>query len=145
MALPDDYMPALELLAEVFGDYHRRTGGHAVLVGGAATAIYTDGVFPSADFDIVAAASDVFNEILLAHGFQREERTGRLRMRFYHPDHPRYGFQQGDPPTEYRGHDRRSAWAVCGGVAGRRLPGFGKPSCFSGSPMNWIVTTFFDV
>src|SRR5260370_29728529 len=94
MALPDDYMPALELLAKVFEEYHRRTGGHAVRGGGAATAIYTAGAFPSADFDMVAAASDVFDEILLAHGFRREERTGRLRMGFCHPDHPRYGFQQ---------------------------------------------------
>ena len=104
MALPDDYMPALELLAKVFEEYHRRTGGHAALVGGAATAIYTAGAFPSADFDIVAAASDVFDEILLAHGFRREERTGRLRMGFYHPDHPRTassrslgGFLTGSP------------------------------------------------
>ena len=28
MALPDDYMPALERLAKVFEESHRRTGGH---------------------------------------------------------------------------------------------------------------------
>ena len=56
MSLPDDYIAALERLAFAFTSYRQRTGGTAVLVGGAATAIYTAGQFPSADFDIVAAA-----------------------------------------------------------------------------------------
>ncbi len=49
MALPDGYIAALEQLGTAFQTYYQRTGHHAVLVGGAATAIYTAGAFPSGD------------------------------------------------------------------------------------------------
>lgn len=47
----------------------------------------------SGDFDVVAADADQFNAAMLAQGFQREDRGGRLLRGFYHPDHPRYGFE----------------------------------------------------
>jgi hypothetical protein len=94
MALPEGYLTVLERLGRVFGAYHQHTGDRAVLVGGAATVIYTAGTFLSADFDIVASASDAFDVALIAEGFRREERTGHLMVGFYHPDHPEYGFQQ---------------------------------------------------
>ena len=94
MPLPDDYLAALERLAFAFTTYRERTGGTAVLVGGAATAIYTAGQFPSADFDVVAANDCAFEEAMAEHGFQREDRSGHLLIGFYHPEHPGYGFQQ---------------------------------------------------
>lgn len=93
MPLPDDYIAALERLALVFNDYHRRTGSRAVLVGGAAAAIYTAGRFPSGDFDVVAAWDDAFEIAMLDHGFLREDQPGFLKLGFYHPGHPGYGFQ----------------------------------------------------
>lgn len=98
MSLPDDYIAALERLAFAFTSYRQRTGGAAVLVGGAATAIYTGGQFPSADFDVVAVGDQQFNAAMAEHGFQREDRPGHLLIGFYHPDHPGYGFQQVSGP-----------------------------------------------
>jgi len=93
MPLPDDYMAALEQLAAVFSEYHEVTGWTAVLVGGAAAAIYTDGQFPSGDFDIVAAGTDALDKLMVKHGFIPEDRQGYLHVGFYHPRHPGYGFQ----------------------------------------------------
>lgn len=94
MPLQEDYIAALELLSLVFTDYRSATGGDAVLVGGAATAIYTAGLFPSGDFDIVAAWDAEFDRAILSHGFKAEDRSGQLKIGYYHPDHPSYGFQQ---------------------------------------------------
>jgi hypothetical protein len=94
MPLPDTYIAALERLGLVFASYHRMTGGDAVLVGGAAVAILTAGMFPSADFDVVASADPEFETSMAEHGFLREDRPGYLRIGFYHLDHPGYGFQQ---------------------------------------------------
>jgi hypothetical protein len=74
--------------------YRNATGGDAVLVGGAATAIYTGGLFPSGDFDIVAAWDEEFDKAMLSHGFRAEDRSGHLRIGYYHPDHPGYGRAQ---------------------------------------------------
>jgi hypothetical protein len=94
MPLPDDYIAALETLSLVFTSYRNATGSDAVLVGGAATAIYTAGLFPSGDFDIVAARDEAFDQVMLSHGFRAEDRSGHLLVGYYHPDHPAYGFQQ---------------------------------------------------
>ncbi len=94
MALPQDYVAALMALSRVFGTYFERTGHHAVLVGGASVAIYTDGQFPSGDFDVVAASGRVFRAAMLAHGFVPETRIGKLRIGYHHPDHPGYGYQE---------------------------------------------------
>ena len=94
MALPASYIAALARLGRVFQAYRARTGHTAVPVGGAATAIYTAGMFPSGDFDVVAANGAGFDAVMVGHGFIREHRAGRLLIGFYHPDHPEYGFQQ---------------------------------------------------
>lgn len=94
MPLANDYILALEKLSLVFATYQALTGGVAVLVGGAAAAIYTAGQFPSGDFDVVAVADDGFKEAMVKHGFLPEDRQGYLLIGFYHPDHPEYGFQQ---------------------------------------------------
>jgi hypothetical protein len=94
MPLPDDYMAILEQLAKAFTNYREQTGAEAVLVGGAATAIYTAGQFRSADFDVVAADDIAFRAALLAHGFLPEDENGHLLGGFYHPNFPRYGVEQ---------------------------------------------------
>lgn len=98
MPLPDSYIAALTHLGRAFQAYQARTGDSAVLVGGAATAIYTAGMFPSGDFDVVAASDSAFDAIMVEHGFVKEHRAGRLLLGFYHPDHPEYGFQQVTEP-----------------------------------------------
>lgn len=94
MPLPDDYLPAVEALGRVFATYAHAKGHSPVLVGGAAAALFTDGAFLSGDFDIVAASDNAFDEAMRAHGFRREDRHGKLHVGWYHPGHPRYGFQQ---------------------------------------------------
>ena len=98
MALPPSYRAILDCLARACLSYRQRTGGNAVLVGGAATALYTSGAFPSFDFDVVAGMNEEFAAAMLQHGFKREDRPGHLLVGFYHPDHPGYGVQQVTPP-----------------------------------------------
>lgn len=88
------YVAALALLGRVFRRYEAATGSPAILVGGAAAALYTAGRFPSADFDIVAAHDVAFHAAMLAEGGIPEGRHGRLLIGYYHPAHPAYGFQQ---------------------------------------------------
>ncbi len=92
-SLSPEYVAALLALGRVCEAYRQRVGANAYLVGGAAVAIFTDGTFHSADFDLVVAADDAFHEILLAHGFVPEDRQGKLRVGYYHPDHPQFGWQ----------------------------------------------------
>jgi hypothetical protein len=94
LPLPDDYLVALEHLGRVFVAYEAETGSPAVLVGGAATAIYTGGAFLSGDFDIVASSDETLAALFTRFGFRKEERAGHLLIGFYHPDYPGLGFQQ---------------------------------------------------
>ena len=94
MPLPPAYLLALELLGQVFLAYEETSGHPAVLVGGAATAIYTDGAFMSGDFDIVVGADETFADLMKQFGFVKEDRLGFLHVGYYHPAHPEYGFQQ---------------------------------------------------
>ncbi|MCB8878111.1 hypothetical protein [Acidisoma silvae] len=99
MPLPDDYRSLLNVLATACSSYQQTTGGAlAVLVGGAAAAIYTDGLFMSGDFDFVAASDDHLKAALLAAGFVEETRQGRLSGGFYHPSYPEYGVEQVSGP-----------------------------------------------
>jgi len=93
MALEADYLEALGLLGRVCEEYRRETGSPAYLVGGAAVALWTGGAFHSADFDLIVAAEERFHEILLQHGFCPEDRAGKLRVGYYHPDYPQFGWQ----------------------------------------------------
>lgn len=94
MSLPQDYIAALEELAGAFTTYKNSTASDAVLVGGAATAILTAGLFLSGDFDVVAGLDHEFNAAMLAHGFSREDQPGFLHRGWYHAKHPGYGFEQ---------------------------------------------------
>ncbi len=96
--MPDGYLEALQRLALALADYHARTGDDAVLVGGAAVTLYTAGWFPSGDFDLVAASTAVFDAVMAGQEFRSEDRPGRLRIGYYHPDHPGFGFQQVSGP-----------------------------------------------
>lgn len=98
MPLPVGYVAALGRLSLAFRDYRSKTGNEAVLVGGAATAILTDGEFPSGDFDIVAGADDAFREAMTENGFRREAGGRYLLKGFFHPEHPEYGFEQVSRP-----------------------------------------------
>ncbi len=89
--LPADYMDALAMLSRATERYRRETGRRMVIVGGAAVAFYTQGAILSGDFDLVADLG--FESSLLAEGCRREDRSGRMRRGFYHPDLPRYGFE----------------------------------------------------
>jgi hypothetical protein len=91
--LPEDFSAALNALGEACKCYYDRTGSVAVLVGGAATAILTAGGFMSADFDVLAGRTQEFETILGELGFIQEDWTGYLRVGFYHPKHPLFGFQ----------------------------------------------------
>ncbi|AQS85348.1 MAG: hypothetical protein ABF876_01110 [Acetobacter aceti] len=93
MSIPISFLDALSELAGVFGIYKQETGHDAVLVGGAATVLYTAGVFSSGDFDFIVIDDALFEKAMLRSGFIKEDRQGRLRMGYYHPMHPQYGFQ----------------------------------------------------
>jgi hypothetical protein len=93
MALPEGFLAVLECLGRVFETYTATTGGHAVLVGGAATAFHTGGQYLSRDFDVIAARDDEFIKALLSEGFRPEDRKGHLMVGHYHPDYPTYGVQ----------------------------------------------------
>ena len=93
MALPDDYLALLGRLGAAFADYERRTGNVPVLVGGAAVAIQTIGAFMSGDMDIVAGNDRALEECLVAAGFLVDNRPGRLKGGYYHPEFSQYGVE----------------------------------------------------
>lgn len=91
--LRPDFLEALRRLAKVFDVYVAKTGSRPVLVGGAAASIYTGGMITSGDFDVVAAADEIFDGAMADHGFVREDRAGYLLVGHYHPDIPTIGVQ----------------------------------------------------
>lgn len=94
MALPDDYTEALDKLGEAFAAYSAATGAEAVLVGGAAVAILTDGAFVSADFDVLAGNDIAFTEAMERAGFKHDKLSGHGDGGWFHPSQPRYVVEQ---------------------------------------------------
>ncbi len=94
MALPPDYLAALGPLADAFAAYESATGSVAILVGGAAAAIHTDGAFMSADFDVVAPYDRAFAEAMATAGFVDDEKAVHGLGGWYHPDHPQFAVEQ---------------------------------------------------
>lgn len=92
--LPDDYFAALTMLARAFVTYEEKTGVAAILVGGSATAISTDGAFMSEDFDVVAGDDAAFSEAMAAYGFEEESPAVHGLVAWHHPDFPRYAVEQ---------------------------------------------------
>jgi hypothetical protein len=86
-------MEALRRLATVFDAYEAKTQSRPVLVGGAAASIYRGGTITSGDFDVVAAADDIFDRAMADHGFRQEDRAGHLLIGYYHPAIPTIGVQ----------------------------------------------------
>lgn len=103
MALPDGYTELLSKLSRAFGIYQLRTGRQAVVVGGAAAALYTDGAFMTGDVDVVAADDAAFHDAVASEGFKPEDRRNKQRGGFYHPDLPVYGVEQVSGPL-FDGH-----------------------------------------
>ena len=123
--LPASFVAALSTLARACEAYREATGNHAVLVGGAATAIYTAGDFMSGDFDIVAADDVALDGAMRREGFLPEDRAGFLHIGYYHPDHPEYGFQ----PVSGRLFDGLADLArIAVIIVGRDGPGIALPS-----------------
>ena len=133
MSLPPEYLAALVPLAEAFSAYEKATGGVAVLVGGAAAAIHTDGAFMSADFDVVAGNDAAFDRAMATSGFVDDEKALHGQGGWYHSAHPQFAVEQvsggyfdgradktrclkltvrgkaGNRPACYRRHDCRQA------------------------------------
>ena len=94
MSLPPEYLAALTPLADAFSAYEQDIGGVAVLVGGAAAAIHTDGAFMSADFDVVAGNDAAFGRAMAAAGFVIDDKALHGQCGWYHPDHPQFAVEQ---------------------------------------------------
>jgi len=62
VSLPDGYVELLIRLARAFATYRHRTKRKAVVVGGTAAALYTDGAFMTGVVDIVATDDTAFHE-----------------------------------------------------------------------------------
>lgn len=93
MALPEPYLHLLEMLAGACHAYEKATGFPPVLVGGSAVAIQTQGAFMSGDFDLFAPNDKVLDRCLREAGFVPEERIGRLKGGYHHPEFPAYGIE----------------------------------------------------
>lgn len=93
MSLPPEYLAALDPLAVAFSAYESATANSAILVGGAAAAIHTDGAFMSADFDVVAGNDAAFESAMAAAGFVDDDKAVHGRG-WYHPDHPQFEVEQ---------------------------------------------------
>ena len=93
MALPSDLLTLLEALGRAFRTYHDLSGNDAILVGGGAVSILTNGAYLSGDLDIIAANDDALDAALCQHGFEREKRAGRLLGGWYFPECPRFGVE----------------------------------------------------
>ncbi|TCZ64340.1 hypothetical protein [Roseicella aquatilis] len=78
-------MDALELIGRACVILRQRGVPLPILVGGAVVEFDTGSRITSGDFDFVTAHEDAFAEALLAVGFLRENRRGRLKRGFYHP------------------------------------------------------------
>ena len=93
MSLPEDFSGLLEKAAVAFAAYEGAAGYSPVIVGGGAIAIQTLGAFMSGDLDLYAPNDVLLGKCLVGAGFKREDRKGRLRGGYYHPDYPAYGIE----------------------------------------------------
>jgi len=82
---PPDFVEALKILASASQEVAALGLPGAILVGGAAVEIWTNGRYVSGDFDLVTSDSEPLERALIARGFRREDRSGRLLRGLYHP------------------------------------------------------------
>ncbi len=98
MALPEGFLDLLSKLSRVCARYEELTERPAVIVGGAAAAIYTAGDISTGDIDVIAGNDTAFAAALQEEGFVTERRQGKLLGGYYHPDLPAYGVEQVSGP-----------------------------------------------
>jgi len=93
VALPNDYLAALGAVGEAFAAYEVATGRVAILVGGSAAAIHTQGEFMTGDFDVIAGDDIALDDAMRAVGFEHDKGPHGSGG-WFHPAHPRYGVEQ---------------------------------------------------
>lgn len=81
-----EFVAALEKIAQACSIMKGRQQVLPILVGGAVVEFDTGSAIASGDFDFVADDAEGFASALLAVGFRREDRQGRLLRGFHHPD-----------------------------------------------------------
>lgn len=75
---------ALRLFARVSEEMKRRGYPAPVLVGGAAVELYSRSGIMTGDFDVVTVRQDIFEQILVEHGFSRPSGPGRMTRGWVH-------------------------------------------------------------
>lgn len=118
------FLLAVRRLGGVFAAYRRATGDEPVIVGGGAVILHTAGRFFSGDIDFIAGHFDVMDGLLLAAGYHHEDRPGFLRVGWYHPAEPLFGFQQ----VSGRLFDGRAAIQRCRRLVGTEVRWVATPS-----------------
>ena len=93
MSFPEDFSGLLEQAAVAFAAYEAEAGYSPGIVGGGSIAIQTLGAFMSGDLDLYAPNDALLARCPVGAGFRREDRKGRLRGGYYHPDYPAYGIE----------------------------------------------------
>lgn len=88
-----EFLAALDVLAQVFTRYEEISGRKPILVGGAAASIYTGGRIESGDFDVVEASDDLWGQVLSEFGWESECRPGYQLIGWFHRDIPNIGIQ----------------------------------------------------
>lgn len=83
-----EFLSALDLLAQASRLMVKAGAAPPILVGGAVVEFDTLGGITSGDLDLVSASDAALAEALQTVGFLREERHGRRRGGWYHPDLP---------------------------------------------------------
>lgn len=86
MAFRPEFVEALRLVAAASDRVVARGCSRPVIVGGAAAEFYSGGTVPSGDFDLVVASQAVFEEELVALGFERPRGSGKLTRGWQYPD-----------------------------------------------------------
>jgi hypothetical protein len=81
-----EFIQALSLLARACEDVAAKGYQRPILVGGAAVEFHTGSAVVSGDFDFVTGDQRAFEDALIAYGFRKEDRAGRLLRGLYHPD-----------------------------------------------------------
>lgn len=87
--LKPEFIAVLEIIAKATKKMHDEGASEPILVGGAAVEVYTQGAFPSGDFDIAVIRQKEFEGILMSLGFERDSRPHALERGLYHP---KYGY-----------------------------------------------------
>ncbi|HVH79811.1 MAG TPA: hypothetical protein VM782_10500, partial [Stellaceae bacterium] len=81
-----EFVAALQLLADAFDEIVAAGYERPIIVGGAAVEFYTGGAVASGDFDVLTAGQAELEAALLRRGFQRPSGRGVLTRGLYHPE-----------------------------------------------------------